>query len=384
MVSAPCPALILPFDPPLAGAPDGPLSGLHLVVKDNFDIAGTVTGAGSPEWQATHVPATTTAPIVTRLLDAGVKVVGKAHMDELAYGLMGDNARYGTPLNPAAPGRMPGGSSSGSASAVAGGLADIGLGSDTGGSVRVPAAFCGLWGWRPTHGLLPTAGMVPLAPSYDVPGLMARDGVTLARLVDLLCPGGEDISLSPMVPDDLWARTQPDTLDALETWRRGNALILLPEDLAGTVLKTFQICQGWEVAQQFGDWIRAARPAFGEGVKQRFEAALSISPATARAAQNQRSLIEEHVRAVVGDGRCLILPTVPGPAPALDVSPGDLDGYRQAALACLSVAGHAGLPQITLPLAQVNGAPVGLSVVGPAGSDRALMAFALGLDLSRR
>jgi amidase len=136
----------------LEGATTGPLAGLTFAVKDNFDVAGHITGAGSPDWQRSHRPAHTTAAAITSLVEAGARLVGKTQMDELAYGVLGENAHYGTPHNPAAPDRVPGGSSSGSASAVAGGLVDFALGSDSACSVRLPAALCGLFGIRPTLG----------------------------------------------------------------------------------------------------------------------------------------------------------------------------------------------------------------------------------------
>ena len=379
MASMQCAALIATFTPALEGAPSGPLAGMRLAVKDNFDIAGHVTGVGSPEWAATHGPATTTAPLVIRLMEAGASVIGKAHMDELAYGLMGDNARYGTPPNPTAPGRMPGGSSSGSASAVAGGLADIGLGSDTGGSVRIPAAFCGLWGWRPTSALLPAAGMVPLAPSYDVPGLMVRKGATLAHLIDLLVPEGDTPALAPLAPADLWARATPETVTALAHLRAGDDGPLCDSEMSARLLPTFQICQGWDVAQVFRAWIETTNPALGPGVRERFAAALAITPDQAATAKAHRDAIAKRIQRTVGAERCIVLPTAPGPAPWLDVSHGELNQYRLAALELLCIAGHAGLPQITVPAAQIDGAPLGISVIGPAGSDRALMAFALTL-----
>jgi hypothetical protein len=148
---------------------------LAFVAKDLIDVAGQVTGGGNPHWHQRQTPATRSAPVIERLLRAGAALVGKTITDELAFSLEGENAHYGTPINPRAPDRLPGGSSSGSAVAVAAGLADLGLGTDTGGSVRVPASFCGLFGWRPSHGRVPMDGVVPFAPSFDTVGLFARE-----------------------------------------------------------------------------------------------------------------------------------------------------------------------------------------------------------------
>src|SRR5256886_4719792 len=166
----------------LAGAPTGPLAGLTFAAKDIFDVAGYVTGGGNPDWQATHAAATRTAWAVQVLVDAGATLVGKTITDEITRGIFGETAHYGTPVNPRAPDRVPGGSSSGSAAAVAGSLVDFALGSDTGGSVRVPASFCGLYGLRPTHGRIPLDGLLLQAPSYDTIGWFARDADLFARV----------------------------------------------------------------------------------------------------------------------------------------------------------------------------------------------------------
>ena len=166
----------------IEGAPKGPIAGLTFAVKDLFDFAGHVTGAGNPDWQRTHEPARITAVVVERLVSAGATALGKTHTDELSRGIFGENAHFGTPVNPRAPGRVPGGSSSGSAAAVAGELTDFALGTDTGGSVRVPASFCGIYGIRPTHGRLPLTGVVGQAPSFDTVGWFARDPNLLARV----------------------------------------------------------------------------------------------------------------------------------------------------------------------------------------------------------
>lgn len=175
----------------------GPLAGVTLAVKDLFDVAGLPTGAGSPEWLATHPVPNESAAAVSRLLDAGAHIVGKTHTDELAWSLNGENAHYGTPQNPNAPGRIPGGSSSGSAAAVAGSLVQIALGSDTGGSVRLPASYCGIYGIRPTHGRIDLRGVVPLAPSYDTVGWFARDPMLLSTVGKVLLNASSAGPLQP-------------------------------------------------------------------------------------------------------------------------------------------------------------------------------------------
>src|SRR5213083_1121681 len=176
----------------IAGAPGGPLAGLMFAAKDLFDVAGHPTGGGNPDWARQHPAPTRHAWAVQRLLDAGATLIGKTVTDEVSRGILGENPFDGTPLNPKAPDRVPGGSSSGSASAVAQGLCDVALGTDTGGSVRVPASFCGLYGIRPTHGRLSLDGMLPQAPSSDTTGWFARDAETFARVSRVML--GEAIS----------------------------------------------------------------------------------------------------------------------------------------------------------------------------------------------
>src|SRR5213080_3251576 len=170
----------------IAGAPRGPLTGLTFAAKDLFDVAGHPTGGGNPDWARQNPVPARHAWAVQRLLDAGATLIGKTITDEVSLGIVGEDAFYGTPVNPRAPGRVPGGSSSGSAAAVAAGICDTALGTDTGGSVRVPASFCGLYGIRPTHGRLDLTGMMSQAPSSDTAGWFARDAATFAKVASVM------------------------------------------------------------------------------------------------------------------------------------------------------------------------------------------------------
>ncbi|WP_138465939.1 amidase [Poseidonocella sp. HB161398] len=364
---------------------DGPLSGLRLAVKDNLDIKGHVTGSGHPGWAARQAPATATAPVVAALLDAGAELAGKTHMDELAYSLMGENAHYGTPLNPAAPDRVPGGSSSGSASAVAQGLADLALGTDTGGSVRLPASFCGLWGWRASHGLLPAAGMQPLAASYDVPGLFAADAGTLLLGAAILAPETDLPAPRFLAPADLWAEVPAATAAALRPLLppADPAPLLSPAEIA-ELQPVFRVAQAAEIAEEFGDWIRAASPEFGPGVRERFEAAMALSAEEIAEARTARDRLRARIRAALDEDGILLLPTAPGAAPKLGAGGAEMEAFRTAAIRLLSIAGHAGLPQVSMPLAMVEDAPLGLSLIGPAGSDLGLIALAAERFAARR
>src|SRR3954468_11048806 len=183
----------------LDGTPGGPLSDLTFAAKDLFDVAGVPTGGGNHDWARANPLPTKHAWAVQTLLDAGAALIGKTITDEVSLGILGENAFDGTPLNSRAPDRVPGGSSSGSAAAVAAGLCDTAVGTDTGGSVRVPASFCGLYGIRPTHGRLDVTGMLPQAPTSDTTGWFARDAETFARVSSVLL--GEQIP--SMLPSHL-------------------------------------------------------------------------------------------------------------------------------------------------------------------------------------
>jgi amidase len=376
-----CDPFISRFEPPLVGkVRSGPLAGLSVSVKDGFDIAGHVTGAGSPEWAKSHSPATKTSPVVEALMDAGALVVGKTQMDELAYSLMGVNARYGTPLNPAAPDRVPGGSSSGSAASVTAGSVDIGLGSDTGGSVRLPASFCGIFGWRPTHGSLSSENLVPLAPSYDTPAFFTRDLATMALIGSVFAP--LQVSSEPVdlwLPSDLWSLAQEPVADALRAglpaanYRSGP---LLPDGNLSDWLTVFRTHQAYEIWRALGPWILETQPDFGPGIQERFQMASTITKEAFSEAATRRAAIRAYLETVVTPETILVVPTSPGVAPLRSTPQGDLEVFRNAALTMLCVAGHAGLPQLSIPLAIVDGSPVGLSLVGARGMDTHLISIA--------
>src|SRR5213082_2860485 len=209
----------------IAGRAGGPLSGLIFAAKDLFDVAGHPTGGGNPDWaRANPVPERHTWAVQT-LLDAGADLIGKTITDEVSLGILGENPFYGTPVNPRALGHVPGGSSSGSAAAVAAGLCDTALGTDTGGSVRVPASFCGLYGIRPTHGRLDLSGMMSQAPSSDTTGWFARDAETFARVSAVMLGEAipDELPKRLVVATDAFAFVDAETAAALEPMEIGRA-----------------------------------------------------------------------------------------------------------------------------------------------------------------
>ncbi|WP_454625341.1 amidase [Bradyrhizobium cenepequi] len=363
----------------------GALSGLRFALKDAFDVADVPTGAGSPEWLETHPIPTRSAPIVETLLGAGARLVGKTKMDELAWSLIGENAHYGTPINVNAPGRVPGGSSSGSAAVVAAKVVDFSIGSDTGGSVRLPASFCGIYGIRPTHNRVPISGGVPLAPSYDTVGWFARDPQILFDVGKVLLPGFQPPRPPKhvVVARDLVAAAGEQAAEALRSQidklaeRVGSVRqVDVAGDDLGQWVEAFRLIQSHEVWTVHGDWIASANPRLGPGVRERFTAAAALDPEQVKAARALRVRIRNRMYALVADGGILVFPTAPGVAPLRNLPDEELQSFRVRALGLLCPAGHSGLPHISMPLGAIDGLPVGLSVVADQYRDEDLLRLA--------
>jgi amidase len=370
----------------LRGATEGPLSGLSFAAKDIFDVAGHVTGGGNPDWKATHDPAEATAWVVQALVDAGATMVGKTITDELTRGIFGENAHYGTPTNPRAPGRVPGGSSSGSAAAVAGGLVDFALGSDTGGSVRVPASFCGLYGLRPTHGRIPVHGMLTQAPTYDTVGWFARDAETFARVGSVLFPDTSP-QLRPtrlVIAEDAFDLADREVSDALQpAVELVCKLICQPsrERLAPVSLSVWseqqQVLQSREAWESVRGWVDRVNPRLSFEVADRYVMARSVSDAQVEAALAGRAAIAARMDQVFADnGTIVCLPTTVAPAPPVGQKVSERHALRLRNSALTSIAGNTGRPQISLPVAEVRGLPVGLSLLGNRGGDEMLIMLA--------
>lgn len=371
----------------LQGEAAGPLHGVSFAVKDIFDVAGHVAGCGNPEWKRTHPVADKHAPVISKLLDAGARFFGKTHTDELAYSLMGVNTHYGTPLNTADPRRVPGGSSSGSAAAVAAGLVGIGLGSDTGGSVRLPASFCGIWGIRTTFGQIALDGTMPFTHSFDTVGWFARSAAMMDRVAQSLhCPDGP-LPTQLLLPVDVWARAGADAIAAvaprlaqLEALMGPATPILLSEQGLEDWRETFRICQAFEVWDVHKNWVSSQTPNFGAGIRERFQAASQIDRATFQAADAKRVAVQSRIREIVTPDVVLVLPTGPGPAPFRATPENDLNGFRTRALEMLCIAGLSGLPQLSMPAGFVDDGPVGLSLVGAKDQDRQLISIGMALE----
>ncbi len=373
-------------DVPVTRAGTGPLSDLCFAAKDLFDVAGYPTGGGSPIVLAMSGIKTRTAPAVQALLDAGARFVGKTVTDELAFSMNGNNAHFGAPLNGAAPLRITGGSSSGSASAVSSGLCDFALGTDTGGSVRAPANHCGLYGIRPTHGRVPLDGVMDLAPSLDTCGWFARDAATFARVGAVLL--GPDPHPLPsrvrlLQPTDVWSLVEAPVADALAPALARLQSLTGPVDTVDAALDSwdamywnFRYVQAHEAWLTDGPLIERFTPPLGPGVAERFAWSKAVTPAQIEAARVFRGRFRTYLARLLASDGVLVMPTMPDIAPLRSEGEAGLETYRNRAIQMLCLAGLSGFPQISLPLATREGAPLGLSLLGPAGSDRSLIALA--------
>jgi amidase len=359
-----------------AATASGSLDGMTFAVKDLIDVAGTPTGGGNPDWLKVQSPAARSAPAVEALLAAGASLAGKTITDELAFSLQGVNTHHGTPVNPACPDRIPGGSSSGSAVAVAAKLVDFAIGTDTGGSVRVPASFVGVCGFRPTHDAISLTGVMPFAPSYDTVGWFARDAAMLSLVGGVLLPyaSPKPVHRFRLVRDSL-ALADPGVAEALR--RACTAFdideISLFEGQEQQWLECYRVLQGAEIWTQLGPWISSAKPRFGDKIAPRFADAALITPADVARYQPIRVLIARRVREALGNGIGLLIPTAPCIALRIDAGADEIGTFYRNALTLTSIAGHAGVPQISLPAGKVEGCPIGLSVLASPGHDRALL-----------
>ena len=370
------------------GKPGGPLSGLTFAAKDLFDVAGHGTGGGNPDWARVNPIPTRHAWAVQRLLDGGASLIGKTITDEVSLGILGENPFDGTARNPRAPGRVPGGSSSGSAVAVAAGLCDTALGTDTGGSVRVPASFCGLYGIRPTHGRLDVTGMMSQAPTSDTTGWFARDAETFARvsavMLDEAIP--DELPRRLIIADDAFAVADASTAVALQPLveRLGRMIgatgheTMAPQGLVAwaNAQRTIQPSEAW---QTFKDWIDRVNPRMQFSVARNLAAAAAITDAERARARSVREAACERMRKLLPRGTILCQPTTPFPAPLCGQSLSTLDPLRERITRLACHGGLTGVPQVVIPGCVVDGLPIGLSIIGAPGSDAMLVAVACAL-----
>lgn len=362
----------------------GPLDGLRFVYKDLYDVAGFTTGAGNPRWLLEHAPASYTSALIEQLRYAGAMAVGRVQTDELAYSLNGCNVHFGTPINPVTPDRLPGGSSSGSAVAVARGDAEFALGTDTGGSIRIPAAYNGLYSLRPTHGRLPMAGILPLAPRFDTPGWLSRDAKTLEQVGRVLfgLPKAYVKTPSFSVVESLFARL-PRPLAQL--WQRfweplatqfktvsAPFSALQIDDLSGV----FQTLQGRQIASLYHHWHQSHPNALGQDIDQRLRWAANLSESHQQEAELKRLQWQSQLQDCLTHSDFIVIPTTPDFSPLCTTDDLSLGEFRKRLMGMTAMAGLAGCPQLHLPLLECDGVPFGFSIIGPRDSDMQLLALA--------
>ncbi|XP_022719358.1 amidase 1-like isoform X1 [Durio zibethinus] len=388
-----------------------PLSGLTFAVKDIFDVDGYVTGFGNPDWARTHSAATSTAPAVLDVLRAGATCVGKTIMDEMAYCIYGENKHYGTPRNPCAPDRVPGGSSSGSAVAVGAMLVDFSLGTDTGASVRLPASYCGILGFRPSHDTVSTVGVLPFAQSFDTVGWFARDPVILnlvgrvllhlpdadpTRPTQIIIP--EDCFCLSSVPSERTAQILVKSVEKLFGGQFVKHVILgdyvkdnvpslqhfMDKENEGqeydipslaALSSVMQLLQRYEFKSNHAEWVTKVNPDLGPGISGRVWKAIRTTQENIDICNSVRSELRAALTALLGDHGILAIPTAPGDPPKLQTDPATLARFRARAFNLLSIAGLSGFCQVSIPLGMHNNLPVSISLLAKHGSDAFLLSI---------
>jgi amidase len=364
---------------------NGRLQGMTFAVKDVFAIKNYTPGAGNPDWLNSHNPSSQTAESIQRLLLQGARLTGTTHTDEIMYSLNGENFHYGTPINPKAPDCIPGGSSSGSAVAVSAGLVDFALGTDTGGSIRIPAAYCGIYGFRPTHGLVSLNGVIPLAESFDSLGWMARDpkllldvGLTLLDESTL----NENGFKRMFIGDDAWALADEACMEMglMITPKLHNLIghsewVDISQQRLASWMNAFRTLQGLEIWRSHGEWIQTEQPTFGPGIAERFAWASTLREEDSFTSAEIRKEVRRRMCDLLGEDGLLIIPTAPGSPPLLNQSGEVVENRRTRTLQLSCIAGLAGLPQITIPIATLKGMHMGISVIAGPGQDLKLLTW---------
>lgn len=357
----------------------GPLQGVPIVVKDLYDIAGLPTTASSTFLSAVRPIPDATAPFVQRWQELGAVVVGKTHLNEFAYGLSGQNPHYGDVRHPILPERLAGGSSSGSARAVATGLAPIGLGTDTGGSIRVPAAFCGLYGLRLAPTDVSAEGCVPLAPTFDSAGWMSRSAIDLAQVTAAFFGWEADVDSEPLRVLDLTSAVadviEPEVLTGcrqklaeLGAVQDRAVAAGWTEAMAGSA-KTFSVLQSREALDVHTDWLDDFRDAYDPTVWKLIERARHWTVSEVDAARSHRQRIGLVFEDLFRQWEVLALPAVPSPAvTAPELTP----AFRERLLALTTPGSLDGRPVVTVPVTLGGGLSAGVQLILARSGDRVL------------
>jgi amidase len=377
---------------PLQGAASSPLAGTTFMVKDLFAIKGRKVSNGNPDFYEHATPARETAPVITRLLDAGASCTGITVCDEFFYSVLGTNVHYGQPVNTRAQMHVTGGSSCGAAAAVTASMCDFALGTDTAGSIRVPASFCGLYGLRPTYGRIDTTGATPMAPSYDTVGFLAPDAKLFRKVGQAALQGAKsDVKIERLILAENFFRHAEASMDqalwdaidmlAGDAVPKPEHMEIAGEEEVAAWRDAFRVIQGFEIQSTLLPFIRSHNVELGPGIKERFEMAAGITLAEAEAARALRAEIADRLLALASPGTLIVLPTTPTLPPERDIPDGaSFSEFRAQTLGFTSLAGHAGRPQVSVPAGVAAGCPVGLSFIGWPGADETLLDLAVHLE----
>ncbi|RZB63205.1 outer envelope protein 64, mitochondrial-like isoform X1 [Glycine soja] len=384
------------------------LSALTFAIKDIFDVKGYVTGFGNPQWKKMHNEAGKTAIVITALLSNGATCVGKTVMDEFSFGISGENKFYGTPTNPQMPSSIPGGSSSGSAVAVAARLVDFAMGTDTTGCVRIPAAFCGILGFRPSHGVISTIGVLPNAQSLDTVGWFARDPSVLHRVGLVLLPlNSVELKRTRRIifADDLFQLCKAPSQKTV--YIIGKAIenlsgyqfpqhMNLCQYIASNVpsLKEFRekfthqqngvsilkaltsvmfYLQGYEFKTNHEEWVKSVKPRLGRGMSERVNAAMNATHDNIKTLYKVRTEMWGAFQHLLKDDGILVIPTVADYPLKLNTEKGFSSEFGDRAFALSSIASISGCCQVAIPLGCHNDCCASVSLISAHGADKFLL-----------
>ena len=359
---------------------NGVLNNLSFVLKDMCKIKGLKSSCGNPDFYVKCSIAKDHAPFLNELLNNGAVLKGITICDEFFYSLIGENGHYGTPNNLNAPGCVPGGSSSGSAAALTENLYDFSIGSDTGGSVRIPASFCGLMGIRPTHDRINTNGVYPMAPSFDTIGWFAKKIEVFQKIGDVLLNNNETSKANfkkYVIAEDLLEiaenEVQNEFKKFIELKLPGISKVRLSTNTKSEIADNFRILQGNEVKENVLPWITKNKPIISPEINARIEMASKITNDEVKLAKTFRNKLVKEVENSLPEGVIAIFPTAPFSAPVCGQDDASLGSYRKKLMEMTSIAGMTYRPQISLPCLKNKNRPVGISLLGWKYSDEILL-----------
>ena len=373
---------LMPHSPinPIIESYNGRLKNLKFVLKDMCDIKNIKTSCGNPDFYKACEPAKKHAEFLSNILSEGAILEGITICDEFFYSVIGENSHYGTPKNLNAPNCVPGGSSSGSAAALTTDLFDFSIGSDTGGSVRVPASFCGLLGIRPTHGRIKSNGVYPMAPSFDTIGWFSNNIKTFQKIGEVLLDKNENENITFnqfVIAEDLLELVDTDIKNQFNSYYKelhpNIKHIRLSKFSKSEIADNFRILQAGEIKEHVIPWIEKNKPKISLEINSRIEMASKISPLEIDAAKTFRQEIISEINNSLPEGDIAIFPTTPFSAPKCGQSDQDLGSDRKKIMEMTSIAGMTSRPQISIPKFKGKTGPVGISILGWQYSDEILL-----------